>query len=182
VHPSENEREEADMNLLVIRHGPAGDRDEFAFTGRPDSERPLTKDGRVKMRRAAAGLARIADAPDLIATSPLARAVQSAEIVADAFGGMDLTIVDELSPEHAPDDLLPWLRGRDPGATIAVVGHEPHLGFLVGWLLTGRHESFVELKKGAACMLRFDDPPAAGAASLLWALEPGQLRKLRGGK
>ena len=35
------------MHLLVIRHGLAGDREEFAFTGRPDTERPLTKEGRV---------------------------------------------------------------------------------------------------------------------------------------
>lgn len=167
------------MRLLVIRHGLAGDREEFAFTGRPDSERPLTKEGRVKMKRSAAGLAKIVPELDLIATSPLVRAVQTAEVVADAFGGMDLTIVDELSPEHAPDDLLPWLRSHDPGTVIAAVGHDPHLGFLVGWLLTGRHESFVELKKGAACMLAFDDPPAAGAATLEWAMQPGQLRTLR---
>ena len=34
------------MRLLVIRHGDAGDREEFAFTGRPDSERPLTREER----------------------------------------------------------------------------------------------------------------------------------------
>lgn len=167
------------MRLLVIRHGLAGDRDEFAFTGRPDSERPLTKDGRAKMARGAEGIAVVAEKPALIASSPLVRAVQTAEIVADALGGMDLTIVEELRPEHAPEDLLPWLRSHDPAATIYLVGHEPHLGFLVGWLLTGRHESFVELKKGSAVMLEFQDPPAAGTATLAWALAPGQLRKLR---
>ena len=49
------------MKLLVIRHAIAEDRDEFAYTGRPDAERPLTKQGRERMRRAAAGLA--AEAP-----------------------------------------------------------------------------------------------------------------------
>jgi len=167
------------IRLLVIRHGDAGDRDEFAFTGRPDSERPLTREGRVKMRRAAAGLKGIHSDLDLVATSPLVRATQTAEIVADIYGGVRLTTVEQLAPEHAPDDLLPWLRGHEPDTTIAVVGHEPHLGFLVGWLLTGRHESFVELKKGGAVLLEFDDPPAAGGATLLWALPPGHLRKLR---
>ncbi|HEU4556598.1 MAG TPA: phosphohistidine phosphatase SixA [Longimicrobium sp.] len=167
------------MQLLVIRHGLAGDRDEFAFTGRPDSERPLTREGRVKMRRGAMGLRSILADLDLVATSPLVRAVQTAEVVADVFGGMQITTVDQLSPDHAPDDMLPWLRSHDPGTTIAVIGHEPHLGFLVGWLLTGRHESFVELKKGAAVLLEFDDPPSAGGATLLWALPPGHLRKLR---
>lgn len=169
------------MRLLVIRHGVAGDRDEFAFTGRPDAERPLTRDGREKMRRAAAGLASIVSDLDLIATSPLVRAVQTAEIVADAFAGRDIVTLDELSPERPPDDLLPWLRSRDPEASIAVVGHDPHLNFLVGWLVTGRHENFVELKKGAAVLLEFDDPPAAGGAMLIWALTPSVLRKLRKG-
>jgi phosphohistidine phosphatase len=167
------------MRLLVIRHGVAGDRDEFAFTGRPDAERPLTRDGRTKMKRAAAGLRLIVDELSLIATSPHVRAVQTAEIVADAFGGMELTIVEELAPECAPDNLLPWLRSHDDDVTIAVVGHEPHLGFLVGWLLTGRHENFLEMKKGAAVMLEFDDPPMAGTARLLWALAPSHLRRLR---
>lgn len=167
------------MRLLVIRHGVAGDRDEFAFTGRPDAERPLTKEGREKMKRAAAGLVSLVSDVDLIATSPLVRAVQTAEIVADAWGGRDLVTVDELSPERPADDLLPWLRSHDPEATIAVVGHEPHLSFLIGWLVTGRHENFVDLKKGGTVMIEFDDPPAAGAAMLLWALQPGHLRRLR---
>jgi phosphohistidine phosphatase len=170
------------MRLLVIRHGLAGDRDEFAFTGRPDAERPLTKGGREKTRRAAQGLAAVVRRVDLIASSTLARAVQTAEILADELGGMDLATLDALAPERAPDDLLPWLRSHDSASTIAVVGHDPHLSFLVGWLLTGRHESFVELKKGGAVLLEFDDPPVAGGALLLWALAPGHLRKLRKAK
>jgi len=65
---------------------------------------------------------------------------------------------------------------------VAVVGHEPYLAFLAGWLLTGRHESFVELKKGGACLLEFDDPPAAGNATLVWSIAPAQLRTLRKAK
>ena len=167
------------MRLLVIRHAIAEDREEFAFSGRPDAERPLTKDGRSRMRRAAEGIAIEVDRIEVLATSPLLRAVQTAEIVADEYGGMDLTVLGELVPESRPDDLLPWLRALDGDETAAVVGHEPHLGFLVGWLLTGRHESFVELKKGCAVLLEFDDPPAPGNATLVWALAPGQLRRLK---
>jgi phosphohistidine phosphatase len=169
------------MRLLVIRHGLAGDRDEFAFTGRPDAERPLTKEGRMKMKRAASGLRLIVDELNVLATSPLVRAAQTAEIVAEAFGVAETAVVDELAEERSPDDLLPWLRAQEPDTTVAVVGHNPHLGFLVGWLLTGRHENFVELKKGAAVMLQFEDPdpPNPGAAVLLWSLAPNHLRKLR---
>ena len=167
------------MRLLVIRHAIAEDRDEWAFSGKPDHERPLTDKGRDRMRQGVRGLREIVPRLDLIATSPLVRAVQTAEIVADEYGGMELVTAGELAPENAPELMLPWLRAHEMDTTVAVVGHEPHLGFLVGWLLTGRHESFVELKKGSAVMLEFDDPPAAGNATLLWALAPAHLRELR---
>lgn len=167
------------MELLVIRHAIAEDREQWAHSGRPDAERPLIDRGRRRMRRAARGLARVVPRIDVLAGSPLVRAQQTAEVLARAFGGVAVETVPQLSPEHPVDDLLPWLRAQEADATVAVVGHDPHLGFLVGWLLTGRHESFVELRKGAACLLAFDDPPAAGEALLRWALTPRQLRSLR---
>ena len=57
---------------------------------------------------------------------------------------------------------------------------EPHLSGLTSWLLTGRKPSFVSLKKGAACLLEFREQPKAGAATLVWALTPSQLRQLGG--
>jgi phosphohistidine phosphatase len=166
------------MKLLVIRHAIAEDREEFARTGRPDALRPLTDEGRKRMRRAARGLRRVAPQIGLLAASPLTRAVQTADILAQEYRGVERVRVPELAPEEVPDALVPWLRQREAGSVVAVVGHEPHLGFLLGWLLTGRHQSFVELKKGAACMLEFDDPPAAGNAVLLWSLPPSHLRLL----
>jgi phosphohistidine phosphatase len=166
------------MKLLVVRHGPAGDRTEFAATGKPDDLRPLTDAGRKKVRRAARGLRALVGAVDVLAASPLTRARETAEILAGRLGGVEVATVTELSPETQPDALVPWLRAQDQGATVAVVGHEPHLGFLVGWLLTGRHASFVELKKGGACLLEFDDPPSAGGAVLVWAMAPRHLRAL----
>jgi phosphohistidine phosphatase len=166
------------MQLLVIRHAIAEDRERWAHGGSPDAERPLTDDGRRRMRRAAEGLRKVVEKLDFLATSPLVRAVETAEIIAKEYG-TDIETVAQLAPEHAPDDLLPWLRQQPEEAVVAVVGHDPHLGFLVGWLLTGRHESFVELKKGSACLLSFDDPPAPGNATLRWALAPAHLRGLR---
>ena len=165
------------MQLLVIRHAIAEDRDRWSFSGHPDSERPLTAEGKKKMRRGAAGLRLLVPELDTLATSPLVRAMDTATIVAREYG-MEVETVPELAPERTAEDLLPWLRGRGPDGCSAVVGHEPGLGFLVGWLLTGRHESFVEFRKGGACLLEFDDPPAAGNATLLWSLAPAQLRRL----
>jgi phosphohistidine phosphatase len=166
------------MKLLVIRHGVAEDRDSFAASGQPDTQRPLTDDGRKKMRSATRGIHRIVPKLKVLASSRLVRAAQTAEIVGKVYGGMDVATLDELAPERRPDELLGWLRSHELGDTVAVVGHEPHLGFLVGWLLTGRNDSFVEIKKGGAVLLEFDDPPSGGNAVLLWAMAPRQLRWL----
>jgi phosphohistidine phosphatase len=165
------------MKLLVIRHAPAEDRAEFARTGLPDEHRPLTAEGRERMRRAARGLREAVPAIGVLAASHLVRAAQTAEIVAGRYG-VPVVTRRELAPEADPDALVPWLRDHGADETVAVVGHEPHLGFLVGWLTSGRHDSFVELKKGAACLLEFDEPPTAGGATLLWALAPAHLRAL----
>lgn len=170
------------MRLLVIRHAVAEDRDAFAVTGQPDAQRPLTDDGRKKMKAAARGLKGIVPKLNVLATSPLLRAAQTAEIVSREYGGVESRTVEELSPERRPDELLGWLRSHQLGDTVAVVGHEPHLGFLVGWLLTGRNDSFVDFKKGGAVLLEFDDPPSGGNAVLSWALPPRLLRSLGKGK
>jgi phosphohistidine phosphatase len=120
------------MRLLVIRHAVAEDRDAFAVTGQPDAQRPLTDEGRKKMKAAVRGLKDIVPKLDVLATSPLLRAAQTAEIVSQAYGRLETRRVDELSPERRPDELLGWLRSHQLGDTVAIVGHEPHLGFLVG--------------------------------------------------
>ena len=61
---------------------------------------------------------------------------------------------------------------------VAVVGHEPHVGRLVTWLLTGSSESHVVFKKGGACLLDLGVRPSAGGALLHWLLTPGQLRAI----
>jgi phosphohistidine phosphatase len=168
------------MNVLVIRHGVAEDRKDFAkrTKGADDGLRPLTKDGRRKMRTVARGLVTLVPSVDVLAASGLKRAQQTAAIVAPHYPKAKNVRLAELSPKKPVRQLLHWLQGQDPKSTIAVVGHEPHLGVFVSWALTGLQESFVELKKGAACMLRFDGDLKPGRAKLIWALKPGQLRKL----
>lgn len=170
------------MNLLVIRHAIAEDKEVFAATGRSDDRRPLTKEGRSKMRRAAEGLRVACPRVGVLASSPLVRARETAEIVAPIFRIANVEIVEALRPDRPFEELTQWLRQRltptDGDATVAVVGHEPHLSGLVTWLMTGGTESRVELKKGGACLLRFEGEPKAGEATLRWALTPSQLRGL----
>jgi phosphohistidine phosphatase len=165
------------VNLLIIRHGPAGDRAAWEAQGRDDSERPLTPDGKKQMRRAAAGLATLVPSIDVLATSPLTRAVQSAEIVAEEYH-TDLVTVDVLVPDRDPGETVEWLRELEAEETVALVGHEPHLGTLIGYLLTGKRSSVIDLKKAGAGLLELPDPPQSGGGTLEWLLTPRVLRRL----
>ena len=165
------------MQLLVIRHGLAGQREDWERKGRSDALRPLTPGGRKRMRRVAAGLVRLVEKLDLLASSPLVRARQTAEIVKDAFGGPAIDEISALEPGEPPSAVAAWLAPRSAGASvIALVGHEPGLGALVSWWLAGRG-TFIELRKGGACLLELDGAEA-GSARLLWSLTPRQLRRI----
>jgi phosphohistidine phosphatase len=166
------------VNLLVIRHAIAQEKEAFATTGKPDDLRPLTDEGRRKMREGAAGLRALVPELDVLAASPLVRAQETARIVADVYGIGTVETTNALRPDAANTLFVSWLAAQNRDRTVAVVGHEPHLGMLVTWLMTGIGESRVELKKGAACLLEFAERPQRGHARLLWALAPAQLRKL----
>jgi phosphohistidine phosphatase len=166
------------MQLLVIRHGIAEVREEFMESGQDDALRPLTKEGKWKMERNARALRRAVSAIDVLGSSPLLRATQTATIVAAAFGGIAITTVTALVPGGTPDAFLAWLRRQRDAGLVAVVGHEPLLGALVTWLLTGEEESHVPLRKGGACLLDLDGRPRAGGAMLQWALTPALMRRI----
>lgn len=166
------------MDLLVVRHAIAEDRDAFAETGRPDAARPLTAAGRRRFEQGARGLRRLVEV-DLLATSPLVRAVETADLLAGALGLGRAARLPALEPEADPAALLPWLRRHRARATVAIVGHEPHLSSLVALLLLGRRAGFLTLRKGGACLLRLGATPGRGEAALRWLLTPAQLRRLR---
>jgi len=166
------------MRLLLVRHAIAEDQEDFARTGKDDRLRPLTDEGRKKMKQAARGLRSLVPEIDLLATSPLTRAAQTGAILDSVFGGIDVVEIDELSPETTPEQFLRWLR-QQKGDLIGAVGHEPSLSQILGWLLTGTDRRLFAFRKGGACLLEFgDDEPAGGTATLLWALTPAQLRTL----
>jgi phosphohistidine phosphatase len=166
------------MDLLLVRHAIAEEREVFARTRKPDESRPLTARGKKRMQRAAAGLRSLIPTIDVLATSPLVRAVQTAEILSDAYGGLDIVEVEELAPAGSPEDLLDWLQGQNRDPTIAVVGHEPSFSEHVAWLTARSDEPFLEFKKGGACLLTFYDEIYSGGATLRWLVTPAQLRAL----
>ncbi len=166
------------MQLLLVRHGIAEDREKFAATGEDDSRRPLTKQGKWKMEQIAQGLRRVARSIDVLATSPLTRARQTAEIIASAYGDLDIVSVPALAPDSPFDRFLTWLRRQRDAEIVAVVGHEPHIGGLATWLLTGLTDSRTPLRKGGACLLELEPAARAGEATLVAMLPPALLRRL----
>jgi phosphohistidine phosphatase len=166
------------MQLLVIRHAAAGEREDWARTGKSDDLRPLTDEGRREMRDATAGLRKVVKQIAVLATSPLVRAVQTADIVAESYDARRVT-TEVLRPDASFDAFARWAREhRDADGAVAIVGHEPHLSELVSWLLAGSKDSFLDLKKGAACLLDIDGAPGPRTGTLRWALTPKHLRAL----
>lgn len=165
------------MQLLIIRHAIAEDREEFAKSGEPDDARPLTAFGKQRMVRNVRGLKRVVPAIDLLATSPLVRAVQTASVIADAYGIGEVAVCEAMRPERPIKDLARWLGRNREHDVVAVVGHDPHVSVLATWLMTGLEEPRVVFKKGGCLMLDVPNRPSGGA-TLLWAMAPAQLRRL----
>jgi phosphohistidine phosphatase len=118
------------MKLYVMRHGPAED---FAASGR-DGDRALTTSGRERVRAVAKVLASKDEAPRVIVSSPLVRALQTAEIVAAELGIDNVETAHELAPGGDAAVLARALL-RDDRKRPMVVGHEPDLSTLVATLL-----------------------------------------------
>lgn len=166
------------MRILLIRHAVAEERDVWEKTGASDEKRPLTPDGAKKMKKAAKGLMVLVPEIAAIASSPLVRAWQTASIVADQYYGRSPEQLLALAPNGHREDVLTWINQFE-GGTVALVGHEPDLGELVGWLIGRRPESNIGFKKGGAAMVEFGTQRDAGTASLRWMMTNGHLRAFR---
>ncbi len=163
------------FELYLIRHAIAAERGE---AWPDDDKRPLTDDGIARMRKAARGLARLDVAIDVIFTSPLVRARQTADIVAGALDARpSLVTIESLAPGAAHAALMADLEKQARKSRIALVGHEPGLGELAGRLIGSRHA--IEFKKGAVCRIDLDQIPPTGPGRLRWFLTPRMLRAVK---
>src|SRR6266542_4519154 len=115
------------MNLYLVRHAIAGAGDPNLWPD--DSLRPLTKKGARKFRKAACGLGRFAPRPEVVLSSPYARAWQTAEILAEEVDWPDPIACDALK-EYAPSHVMAALASHASAGTVALVGHEPYLSAL----------------------------------------------------
>jgi phosphohistidine phosphatase len=154
--------------IYVVRHGIAVAREENA----PDEFRPLTEKGRRRFRKTARAFARLGRKLDAILTSPLVRAVQTAEILAGEIKHGEVAVLGQLDPKFGVGSLLEALGARADGAkAVAVVGHEPQLSALVA-ALAGVPAQELDLKKGGIVRLDIGDLSQPGSAEARWSLKP----------
>jgi phosphohistidine phosphatase len=161
--------------IYLIRHGLAEERgDKWP----DDAKRPLTDDGMSRMRKSIRGLSRLGVSFDVVLTSPLVRAKQTAEIAA---GGVSprpsIVTIDSLSPDGTFAAVVADLEKHAKKTRIALVGHEPHIGELAARLIGSRHA--IDFKKGAVCRIDLATLPPSGPGDLRWLLTPKIMRAIK---
>lgn len=153
--------------IHLLRHAHAGDA--FAWAG-DDDLRPLTKKGRAQSQRLGAFLDSHGVRPDVIVSSPLVRAQQTAEIVAAALG-MTMKTDQRLNSSFGKNELwelLDELGGREP----MLVGHDPDFSHLLAYLIDA---AGISMKKGALATVDLKSKLSDGDGQLRWLLPPDLL-------
>lgn len=156
------------MEIYILRHGIAED----APPGGSDAQRALTAEGKQKLRKVLDRAAAANVSPSLILTSPLARAIQTAEVAADALGYKQKAAkTNALLPSSSPREVWDELRGHRDETAILLAGHEPMLSQTVVYLL-GASGLQVDLKKGALVRIDLDNFKGEPRGVLKWMLVP----------
>jgi phosphohistidine phosphatase len=163
------------MRLYLVRHGLAEDHNPAG-----DAERALTPKGRLRIAEEAKGLRDLKVQPDIILTSPMRRALETATIIAEELGGTRVEQLRELGAgPYGPADILAALGLYNNLKEIALVGHQPWLGELASFMLTGStSDCQIELKKGAVVCLEHVPDQGQDRYLLIWSLPPKVLRSL----
>jgi phosphohistidine phosphatase len=161
------------MEIYILRHAIAVPR---GTPGYPNDDRPLTEEGVDKMTQAAKGIAKIIDSIDVVISSPLVRALDTAKIAAKALKYESEIIISRyMQPGGSMKGLFDLLSKYKGNKKVLLAGHEPHLGFLASRLI-GINDSVIEFKKGGICRIDIDTMPPVTAGRLIWSLAPKQLR------
>jgi phosphohistidine phosphatase len=165
------------MTLYFLRHAVALDRSVWK---KEDSQRPLNKEGKKKLRKETKGLKHLDLQFDSILTSPYKRAYDTAMIVAEALKAeKKVKVVEDLKSEGSPEILVRQLaKTYRPKDSVLLVGHEPYLSKLISVLIGADKSLSLDFKKGGLCRLDADALRYGRCASLKWWLPPKLLKRL----
>ncbi len=161
--------------LYLLRHGIAVPHGDPAYR---DDDRPLTPKGEARIRTLAKGLIKLGVEVDRVVTSPLPRAVRTAEIVTKGLDIADrLEVDDALRSGVSPESVRDWLDAR-PEDSLMIVGHNPTFSDLLALLLGASVAATpFELGKGGLAALEAISPRSY---QLKWLASPGLFRRLLG--
>lgn len=169
------------MELFILRHGEAGKRSSRAS----DRIRPLTSTGKAELLEIASALKVIGLKFDLIATSPLKRAYDTAMIVSDVFNiGNRVEVWDDLAPEGERRNVYQRILQLREEYTVLIVGHQPMLGEMINDIVNnnvvkGRSTSFnLLLKKAGIVRLRLLRRSDVPKGELRWLLTPRIIKSI----
>jgi phosphohistidine phosphatase len=152
------------VKLILLRHGKAADSHPEG-----DFSRPLVEKGREQARRAAKLLKAAGTLPDIVLTSPLIRARQTAEEFCQTAQIPGATIQGWLACGMNPENALKELTAFHDFKRVAIVGHEPDFSQLIQWIL-GANGGSIEVKKGTLACLEIHPPTRRG--TLLYLIPP----------
>jgi phosphohistidine phosphatase len=161
------------VDLYIIRHADALALGERGVTS--DEERPLSEEGHKQAAQLAAGLKRRGVKLELLLTSPLVRARQTAEALVkpESEVASELQTCDELAPGRRRKRLAKFLLGTARNA-VGIVGHQPDLGEFAGWLV-GDKKVNLDLAKAGVAYIQCSDLPRRGGGTLIWLVTPDWL-------
>jgi phosphohistidine phosphatase len=162
--------EARNVELYLIRHADALPLGEGGIAD--DAERPLSEEGQKQAKQIAAGLQRRGVKLDLLLTSPLARARQTADPLAGAKPSLAAKLEEcsLLAPGLKPRKLSKAL-AETGKAVLGLVGHQPDLGEYAAWLL-GSKKVQIDLAKAGVAYLKCPEGPEKGAGRLVWLVTP----------
>ena len=161
------------MQLYVVEHGIAVEGGE----GVPDEWRPLTDKGRRRFQKTARAFGKLGRKLDLILTSPLVRAVQTAEILARETEPGEVAVLAELDPKFDVDAVRNAIASRAGKAeAVAIVGHEPQLSSVLA-ALSGVSQAEIDLENGTIVRVDVSTLTDGASADPRWWLKPKGTRK-----
>jgi phosphohistidine phosphatase len=165
------------MDVILIRHGKAGNRDPNSWPD--DDDRPLTAEGQAEHRAVTRAAKKMGIKFDFLVTSPLKRARETADIVADVYRWPEEPqVAAELGHGYSVSAVVKLLAKFPPTSRVALVGHEPDFSELATALIGGKTGLGLQLKKSGMAGIRFEGPAESGAGLLLYLLKPSHLRKM----
>lgn len=165
------------MEVILVRHGIAVEMGEEGVIS--DEGRMLSGKGRKATRQVAKGLKAAGCRPVSVISSPLLRARETADIIAEVLGLEKVEVSDLMLPGTSPTDIMAFLMARGEFPVI-LVGHMPDLAIMASGMLSRDASVPLTFKKAAACSILFDGEVEAGKGRLVWLMQPRQLKQMAG--